>query len=77
MTTGPGRRCVGDKRPSQLFLINSEAIIVSQEQDAAFFRNFTLILVILTLFGVAAAIMGRHFATDAKIDPIQQPLGTP
>jgi hypothetical protein len=50
---------------------------VSQEQDAAFFRNFMLVLVILTLFGVTAAIMGRHFATDAKIDRIQHPMGTP
>lgn len=77
MAAGAGRRYPGGKGPSQLSLINTEAIIVNQEQDAAFFRNFTLILVILTLFGVAAAIMGRHFATDAKIDPVQHSLGTP
>ena len=50
---------------------------MSQEQDAAFFRNFTLILVILTLFGVAAAIMGRHFAVDANIDTVQHAVNTP
>ena len=50
---------------------------MSQEQDAAFFRNFTLVLVILTLFGIAAAIMGRHFAADANIDSIQHPVKSP
>ena len=50
---------------------------MSQEQDAAFFRNFTLILIALTLFGVAAAFLGRHFAVDAKIDPIEQPAKAP
>ncbi|HLB46013.1 MAG TPA: hypothetical protein VJL59_03205 [Anaerolineales bacterium] len=41
---------------------------MSQEQDAAFFRNFTLILVALAVFGVFAAIMGRHFAAMVDKD---------
>ncbi|MEZ5446378.1 MAG: hypothetical protein R3F45_11450 [Gammaproteobacteria bacterium] len=41
---------------------------MSQEQDAIFFRNFTLVLVALTVFGIFAAIMGRHFANLAQTD---------
>lgn len=39
---------------------------MSQEQDAIFFRNFTLVLVALTVFGIFAAIMGRHFGNLAQ-----------
>jgi hypothetical protein len=39
---------------------------MSKEQDAAFFRNFTLVLVALTAFGFFAAYMGRHLATSAN-----------
>lgn len=71
---GPARY---GRRARLTFHINPEAITVSQEQDAAFFRNFTLVLVILTLFGIAAAFMGRHFATRAKIDPIPHSVNSP
>jgi hypothetical protein len=43
---------------------------MSQEQDAIFFRNFTLVLVALTIFGIFAAIMGRHFAAMASRDSV-------
>ncbi|MGQ0658967.1 MAG: c-type cytochrome [Chromatiales bacterium] len=36
---------------------------MSKELDAIFFRNFTLILIALAVFGVFAAIMGRYIAT--------------
>lgn len=39
---------------------------MSKEQDAAFFRNFTAILVALAVFGIFAAIMGKHYA--AKVN---------
>lgn len=39
---------------------------MSKEQDAAFFRNFTLVLVALTVFGLFAAFMGRHFGAMAN-----------
>lgn len=41
---------------------------MSQEQDAIFFRNFTLVLIVLTAFGIFAAIMGRHFGNLAQTD---------
>lgn len=41
---------------------------MSKEQDAVFFRNFTLVLVALTVFGVFAAIMGRHFGAMVNQD---------
>ncbi|MCG3202000.1 MAG: hypothetical protein NFCOHLIN_01872 [Gammaproteobacteria bacterium] len=41
---------------------------MSQEQDAIFFRNFTLVLVALTAIGIFAAIMGRHFGNLAQTD---------
>ena len=48
---------------------------MSQEQDSIFFRNFTLVLVALTVFGIFAAIMGRHFGNLAQKDATvaQQP----
>ena len=46
---------------------------MSQEQDAIFFRNFTLVLVALTVFGIFAAFMGRHFASLAQHDAIPAP----
>lgn len=41
---------------------------MSKEQDAQFFRNFVLVLVMLSVFGIVAAIMGRYFATGEKRD---------
>lgn len=38
---------------------------MSKEQDAVFFRNFALVLVLLTLFGFIAAFLGRTFAPEA------------
>lgn len=38
---------------------------MSKEQDAVFFRNFVLVMVLLTVFGVIAALLGRRFATQA------------
>ncbi len=38
---------------------------MSKEQDAVFFRNFALVLVLLTLFGFIAAFLGRKFAPQA------------
>lgn len=38
---------------------------MSKEQDAVFFRNFVLVMVLLTVFGVIAAFLGRQFATQA------------
>jgi hypothetical protein len=51
---------------------------MSQEQDAIFFRNFTLVLVALTIFGIFAAIMGRHFGNLAQTGAsvVEQPPAT-
>ena len=38
---------------------------MSKEQDAVFFRNFALVLILLTLFGFIAAFLGRHIAPQA------------
>lgn len=41
---------------------------MSKEQDAQFIRIFIVIIVILSVFGIVAAIMGRHFAKAEKKD---------
>ena len=38
---------------------------MSKEQDAVFFRNFALVLVLLTVFGFIAAFLGRTLAPQA------------
>ena len=38
---------------------------MSKEQDAVFFRNFALVLVLLTVFGFLAAFLGRTLAPQA------------
>jgi hypothetical protein len=38
---------------------------MSKEQDAVFFRNFALVMVLLTVFGFIAAFLGRHLAPQA------------
>ena len=41
---------------------------MSKEQDAAFFRTLTLVLMLLLIIGVAAAILGRHFGAMIERD---------
>ncbi len=36
---------------------------MSKEQDAAFFRTFTLVMMMLTVYAVAAAFLGRYLGT--------------
>ncbi len=52
---------------------------MSQEQDAIFFRNFTLVPTVLTGFGIFIAIMGRHFGNLAQTEgpvAVQPPAAT-
>ncbi|HLB46014.1 MAG TPA: c-type cytochrome [Anaerolineales bacterium] len=44
---------------------------MSKEQDRVFFRNFTLILLALALFGVFAAYMGRYFAAMVPLGGVK------
>jgi cytochrome c5 len=41
---------------------------MSKEQDAAFFRNLTLVLMLLVVIGVMLAMLGRYFAAQVERD---------
>lgn len=41
---------------------------MTKEQDAAFFRTLSLVLMLLMVIGVAAAILGRYFGTRVERD---------